>query len=277
MTLLVSQNTSSLLQNILVPGLVVLGIALLLGGLIITVAHFFQLPSNPTKDELLSALPGANCGGCGYPGCEGYAQYLAEGGKDTTLCTAGGPDCAAELAAILGVAPTVFEAKVAVLLCQGTQQHTQRRYEYLGTQTCNAAHGLLGGPGACTYGCLGFGDCIGVCAFGALKIVDGIVQIDPNECTACGQCVKICPKELLQLLPRSAKQVVACSNSWPGARTKQNCSVGCIGCRRCEKTCPVSAITLDKPLAKINQQICTRCGECEKVCPTHSISSLKLS
>jgi electron transport complex protein RnfB len=265
------------LENILLPGAVVLGIAVLLGILIVIVSHFFQLPVNEKKEELLAAMPGANCGGCGFAGCDGYAQFLADGATNTALCTVGGAACSIELASILGIDASFAEPRIVRLLCQGTTDNTHRRYEYLGTQTCNAAHGLLGGPGACTYGCLGFGDCITVCAFGALSKIDGIIQVDPNECTACGQCVTMCPKDLLQLHPISAEVTVRCKNTWPGAQTKKNCSVGCIGCQKCAKVCPVGAITMSGPLAVVNQDICTRCGACVPVCPTKSIVFLEKS
>ena len=261
------------IQNIMVPGAVVLGIAAFLGILIVILSHFFQLPVNEKKDAILAALPGANCGGCGFAGCDGYAQYLADGGVNTGLCPVGGAACSQELASILGVAASFSEPTVARLLCQGTPDHTSRRYEYLGTATCTAAHSILGGPGACTYGCLGFGDCITVCAFHALSKKDGIVEVDENECTACGMCVKMCPKDLLQLFPRTGDYAVLCKNTWPGAQTRKNCDIGCIGCQKCVKTCPVSAISMQGALAVIDQKICTRCGACVEVCPTHTIVS----
>jgi len=266
-TILIPQT----IQNILIPGSVVLGIAALLGILIVIVSHFFQLPVNEKKEALTAALPGANCGGCGFAGCDGYAQFLADGSTDTSLCAVGGAACSAELASILGVSPVFSEPSVVRLLCQGTSVHTKRRYEYSGTTTCNAAHGLLGGPGACTYGCLGFGDCITVCAFHALSVKDGIISVDIKECTACGQCVKICPKDLLKLFPKSSEEAVLCKNTWPGPQTRKNCTVGCIGCQKCVKTCPAGAISMTDALAVIDQTVCTRCGACVTVCPTQSV------
>ena len=136
------------LANILVPGAVVLGISVLLGVLIVVVSHFFRMPVNEKKEALSAALPGANCGGCGFAGCDGYAQFLADGGTDTSLCAVGGAACSIELASILGVEAKIAERMTAQLLCRGTSGHTSARYEYLGTQTCNAAQGLLGGPGS---------------------------------------------------------------------------------------------------------------------------------
>jgi len=275
MFLQIFQLMPQTIQNILVPGTIVLCLAALLGILIVIVSHFFQMPVNEKKEALVAALPGANCGGCGFAGCDGYAQFLADGSTDTSLCAVGGAACSAELASILGVAATFAEPSVVRLLCQGTEDRTKRRYEYLGTLTCNAAHGLLGGPGACTYGCLGYGDCITVCAFHALSGKNGIIQVDSKACTACGQCVRMCPKDLLQLFPRSAEVAVLCKNTWPGAQTRKNCDVGCIGCQKCAKTCPVGAISMTGALAVIDQTLCTRCGACVKVCPTHSIAYLE--
>jgi len=263
------------IQNIMVPGAIVLAIAALLGILIVIVSHFFQMPVNEKKEALVAALPGANCGGCGFAGCDGYAQFLADGSTDTSLCSVGGAACASELASILGVEAKFAEPSVVRLLCQGTPAYTQPRYEYLGTLSCNAAHGILAGPGSCTYGCLGFGDCITVCAFNALSIKDGIIHVDVDECTACGQCVKMCPKDLLQLFPRSSEVAVLCKNTWPGAQTRKNCTIGCIGCQKCVKVCPVNAICMTGALAVIDQSICTRCGACVEVCPTHSIGRLE--
>jgi len=264
-------------QNILVPGAIIGGIAALLGILIVIVSHFFHLPVNEKKEAILSALPGANCGGCGFAGCDGYAQYLADGASDTSRCAVGGAACAGELASILGVEAKYPEKQVVRLLCQGTtgpDGATNPRYEYLGTKTCNAAHGLLGGPGSCTYGCLGFGDCIAACAFHALSVRDGIIHVDTDECTACGQCVKVCPKNILQLLPVSAEVAVLCKNTWPGAQTRKNCTAGCIGCQKCMKVCPAGAISMTGGLAVVSQELCTHCGECVKVCPTHAVRKL---
>ena len=174
------------LTNILIPTGIMLGIALILGLLIVLVSRAFAVEKNETKEKIIEALPGANCGGCGFAGCEGYADYLSKGGPNTALCAVGGADCAREIASILGVAAAVPEKKVAVLRCQGTCEQTGKRYVYLGTSSCHAASGLLGGPNQCTFGCLGFGDCIAVCAFGALKLKDGIVSVDRAQCHGCG-------------------------------------------------------------------------------------------
>lgn len=261
-------------QNILLPGLVMLGVALTLGFLIVLVSNFFQIKQDAKKDALIDALPGANCGGCGFAGCAGYADYLLKPGADTGLCSPGGVACAREIAAILGTVADEPKPQIVVLLCQGTRDQTSPRYQYHGTQSCSAAHSLLGGPGSCTYGCLGFGDCIASCAFGALSLRDGIIKVDPLECTGCGACTKTCPKSLLKLIPRTSTVEVRCLNEWPGGLTRKNCHIGCIGCGRCAKVCPSGAITLKGALAFIDQSLCTNCGACADVCPTKSIEKL---
>lgn len=263
------------MTDILIPTGIMLGIALILGILIVIISRVFAVEKNETKEKIVEALPGANCGGCGFAGCEGYADYLSKGGTNTALCAVGGADCAREIASILGVAAAIPEKKIAVLRCQGTCEQTGKRYVYLGTSSCHAAAGLLGGPNQCTFGCLGFGDCINVCAFGALKLKDGIVSVDRALCHGCGQCVKVCPKHLLELMPVSATVAVRCQNEWPGARTRKNCTIGCIGCQKCVRSCPQQAISMRESLAVIDQSKCIHCDACVNGCPTHAIAFLR--
>lgn len=264
----------SITQNILIPSAVMFALALFLGIIIVIISQIFHVTRNEKRVALIDALPGANCGGCGFSGCDAYADYLLKPGADTSLCSVGGIACAQEIASILGTEVIEPEQKVAVLHCQGNSDFTSPRYEYLGTQTCHAAHGLLGGFGSCTYGCLGFGDCMSACAFGAMSIHKGIVCIDRRECTGCGQCIKICPKKLIELLPIRSTVAVRCRNEWPGAQTRKHCRIGCIGCRKCVKACPVEAISMQGSLAIIDQRACIRCDACVESCPTHAIAYL---
>lgn len=272
-------NILLLTSSVFTPAVIGAAVALVMGIAIFIVFKLFAVKTDPRVDEINAILPGVNCGGCGYSGCIGYAEALASGADvDSTKCTAGGEDTAAELAAYLGVEAGLYIPKVAHVYCQGTQDHTKKRYEYTGTLHCASAHGLYSGPNSCTYGCLGFGDCVNVCEFNALYIENGIAHVNHENCTACGKCVDACPKHLIHMIPKhEAATVCTCSNHWPGAVTRKNCSIGCIGCTRCVKACPVDAIHMDDSLAVIDQMICIHCGECVKVCPTFAIRQGLLS
>ena len=262
-----------IMNSFVVPALIGGGIALVLGIIIIITTKVFALPVDEKLEKVRNILPGVNCGACGYSGCDGYAAALSSG-EDTNAsrCPVGGPETAAELADFLGLEKPSFIPQVAHVYCQGTVDHTKKRYDYSGTISCSAAHGLFSGPNSCTYGCIGFGDCAEVCPYGAIYMADGIAHVESSLCTACGLCVKACPKELIEIIPKHLDAyTVKCRNKWPGAQTRKNCTIGCIGCQRCFKVCQYGAITMDGPLAVIDQEKCVRCGECLDVCPTGAI------
>ena len=248
------------------------GIALILGIVIVISSHVFAIPVDEKLNRIREALPGANCGACGYNGCDDYAAALNEGEPNIGKCPVGGRETAQDLAIILEVPPPSFIPQVAHIFCQGTESNTQKRYIYLGTIGCAAAQGLFSGPNSCTYGCMGFGDCVDVCPYDAIYLANGIAHIDSSRCKACGLCVATCPKTLIKIIPKNFNAyTVSCKNKWPGALTRKNCKVGCIGCKRCFNICPYQAITMDGPLAMIDQELCTRCGKCIVVCPTNAI------
>lgn len=261
-------------QNpIVLPALIGAGVALLAGIVILLVFHFFKVEVDPLEQEILDTLPGANCGGCGYSGCAAYAAALAGGDEaNTTLCTAGGQETATAVAALLGVEAGTVIPTVAHVFCQGTCEHTSKRYDYTGTPHCASASGLFSGPNSCTFGCLGFGDCVAVCEFNALYLEDGIARVNHNNCVACGKCVETCPKHLIHMIPKHELATkVTCSNHWPPKVVRQACTIGCIACGRCARECPVGAIEVKDNLAVIDQLECIHCGKCVKVCPTHAI------
>lgn len=220
--------------------------------------------------ELRAALPGANCGACGYAGCDGYAAALNEGGVRTNLCIPGADTVAKELSTILGVTFESVEEKVAVVHCIGDCDATKDRVSYEGVKTCAAAK-LLGGKGSCSYGCIGFGDCAVVCPEGAICIEKGIARVDTRKCTGCGLCVAACPNKIITTERDSIKTAVLCSNKDKGAVTRKKCTVGCIACKKCEKECPVQAIVVENNLSKIDYAVCTDCGHCAEVCPVKCI------
>ncbi|MEA4887840.1 MAG: RnfABCDGE type electron transport complex subunit B [Clostridiaceae bacterium] len=249
------------------------GIALILGVFIVVTSRIFALPVDEHYEKIRAALPGANCGACGYSGCDAYATALNEKEESNPgKCPVGGKDTALELSGMLGLTPPSFIPQVAHVFCQGNVDNTQKRYAYSGTISCDAAQGLFSGPNSCTYGCIGFGDCVAACPYHALYLAGGIAHVDSSRCKACGLCVKTCPKSLIAIIPKHYQAyTVSCRNKWPGAQTRKNCKTGCIGCGRCHQVCPAGAITLDGPLASIDQLLCTHCGKCLEVCPTHAI------
>ena len=260
------------LSPILLPIAVGGGIALILGIIIVISSHIFAIPVDEKLVKIREALPGANCGACGYSGCDDYAAALNDNERNIGKCPVGGQETAADLAAVLGVEPPSVVPQVAHIFCQGTEANTQKRYVYSGTIGCAAAQGLFSGPNSCTYGCMGYGDCVAACPYDAIYLANGIAHIDSSRCKACGLCVATCPKSLIEIIPKHlTAYTVSCLNKWPGALTRKNCKVGCIGCKRCFNICPVNAITMDGPLAKIDQEICNHCGKCIEVCPTHAI------
>lgn len=268
-----------LTQSIFTPTVIGGAIALVMAIVIMIVYRLFAVKVDEKAAAVNEILPGVNCGGCGYSGCMGYAEALASGADaDPTKCTAGGADTAEALAAYLGVEAGIYIPKVAHVHCQGDTAHTKKRYKYTGTQNCASAHSLFSGPNACTYGCLGFGDCVAVCEFGALYIEDGIAKVDHTHCTACGKCVDVCPKQLIQMIPKhEAATVCTCNNHWPGNVIRKHCTIGCIGCTRCVRECPSGAIKMEENLAVIDQYACTHCGNCVTVCPTGAIRTGLLS
>lgn len=252
----------------------VAGMALGLGTVITVVFHFFHVDVDPREAELLEIMPGANCGGCGYSGCQGYAAALATG-KDTVLtrCTAGGQETAEEIAHYFGQVPGEFIPTVARVRCQGCHEHIHIRFQYSGGHSCRTAKGLFSGPGSCAFGCLGYGDCERSCEYDAIQMVNGLAVIDPVKCVACGACERACPQSLITMTPKYENLfLVACSNPLPGPKVRDNCDIGCIGCTMCVRKCPVKAISMHEKLAVIDQDLCTHCGECAKVCPTKAIT-----
>lgn len=259
------------MTEILIALAVVAAIGLIAGILLTLASHFLRVEEDQRAAELRACLPGVNCGACGYAGCDDYAKALSEGGVKTNLCIPGADAVAADIAAILGVAAEDVEEQAAVVHCNGTCEATSLRAVYDGVHSCRAASMLFGGPDACAYGCLGFGDCAGVCPVEAICLKDGIARIDRRICIGCGLCVKTCPKGIISLIPQTASVAVLCSNKDKGAATRAVCTKGCIACKKCEKSCPEGAITVADNLAVIDYAKCTGCGICTEGCPTHCL------
>ena len=156
-------------------------------------------------------------------------------------------------------------------MCQGTSAVAKNIMEYSSDLTCKAASTLFGGAKACTKGCLGLGDCVTVCDFGALQIVDGIASIDRDLCVGCGVCATACPKSVIEILTTADRVSVRCKSTDKGGKVMKACTSGCIGCKKCEKVCNFDAIHIVDNLAVVDYDKCKNCGLCAKECPTNAI------
>lgn len=248
----------------------VLGILGAMFGLILAYASkVFAVEKDPREEAILGCLPGANCGGCGFPGCGGYAAAVAAGKAPVNACAAGGAAVAAQIAEIMGVAAGESVKKVATVHCSGGGAD-KSKYEYIGIHDCLAAARLPGGgPLACKFGCLGMGSCESECPFDAIHVKDGVAVVDDEKCVACGKCVDICPRHIIDLEPYKTKKHVSipCSSKDKGPAVTKVCSNGCIGCALCAKACPKEAITIENNLARIDYSKCIGCTLCAQKCP----------
>ncbi|MBA7528687.1 Na(+)-translocating ferredoxin:NAD(+) oxidoreductase complex subunit B [subsurface metagenome] len=241
------------------------------------VAQKFRVKEDPRIDEVEEALPAANCGGCGFPGCRNFAEACVKSDDFEGLyCPVGGNETMRSVAKILGRDAVEQDPRVAVLRCNGSCDVRPQTTYYDGTATCVIASALYGGDTDCQYGCLGFGDCVEVCNFDALAmdLTTGLPVVNDVNCTACGACVKACPKDLFELRKRAKKDrkiYVACRNEDKGGIAKKSCEVACIGCSKCFKVCPFEAITMENNLAFIDADKCKLCRKCVPECPTNSI------
>lgn len=254
--------------------------ASLIGGVGIFVGIFlgvagllFRVKTDEREEAVLKALPGNNCGGCGYPGCSGLAAAIAKGEAEVNACPVGGENVGKKIAEIMGVESVATVRLAAFVHCLGDCEKTHADYDYTGIEDCRML-GFVpnGGPKSCNFGCLGFGTCQKACPFDAIRIENGIAVVDKEACKACGKCVQACPQNLISLEPYRAKHIVACSSSDKGPVTMKACSTGCIGCGICVKNCPAQAVSVQDFHAVIDQEKCTGCGICAEKCPKKIIS-----
>ena len=263
------------MMEIIVPIVAVTVIGLLCGVMLVVASKFMAVPEDEKFTKIRECLPGANCGACGYAGCDGYAHALANGEvSETNRCVPGGSAAAQQIAAVMGVEAGEIVPKVARVACCGDSSCTTRKYEYTGIQSCKAAKLLFAGDGACSYGCLGYGDCAKVCPQKAIDVIGGVAHVDPSLCIACGLCAKTCPNQLIHIVPAAAVTMVRCSNHDKGGVTRKACTHGCIGCMKCARECPAQAITVENNCASIDYSKCTNCGHCAEVCVTGCIANL---
>ncbi len=264
------------MEAILTPVLLVVAMGFVLAVILTIASKIFFVPVDETVANLRAELPGANCGACGFAGCDDYAAALGEDPSvGTSKCPVGGAAVAAKLAEILGVEAGSAEAQVAVVMCNGNKDAAKTIMEYQGLSTCKAAKQMFGGLNACSHGCLGLGDCQAACPYGAIQVCNGVAVVDREICVGCGICAKQCPNSVIRIAPAKNKVVVQCNSKDAGAKTRKACSNGCIACKKCEKACKFEAIKVEDNHAMIDPEKCKNCGLCAKECPTGAIINMR--
>ncbi|MDP2941878.1 MAG: RnfABCDGE type electron transport complex subunit B [Candidatus Omnitrophota bacterium] len=258
-------------MDIFIPILILTSLGAVFGVGLALASKKFAVRSDPRLDKILGLLPGSNCGACGGAGCFGFVESVLSGKLGVDACRVSGEEVKAEIARLLGRKLEQKVKKVALPRCNGGAK-VKERFIYRGIKTCAAANLVLGGQKACVFGCLGFGDCVRACPFGAIKIPrENLPVVDEKKCKACNKCVAACPKKLFTLAPVTGKVYVACGSHDAGKDTREVCPVGCIACGLCQKACKFDAIHVLDNLAVIDYQKCTSCGECARVCPMKTI------
>lgn len=250
------------------------GLGLVLGIGLAVASKLLAVSVDPKIDTIRALLPGANCGGCGYPGCDGFAKAIVEGTADLSQCSVMDDDSFREIAGILGIDAEAGEKMVARVLCQGDSENCQTKYKYSGIDDCRAAAALAGGPSSCRFGCVGLLTCAKACPFDAIYLNEhGIAAIDEEKCTGCGKCAEACPKDGIVIIPKNQKVYVSCRTTEKGKAVSTACKAGCIACGLCAKKCPEGAITMQNNLPVIDYDKCTSCGVCAAVCPKDTIAN----
>jgi len=263
---------------------IVLGAIALIAAVILYVcSKKFAVKEDPRIAQVSAILPGANCGGCGFPGCSGMADALVKGADagslDGLMCPVGGAEVMGQVADLLGMAIANTDPMVAVVRCNGTCELRPRMAEYDGLRTCTAMNACGAGETGCGYGCLGCGDCVAACQFDAIHMnpETGLPEVDEDKCTACGACTKACPRHIIELRkkgPKGRRIYVSCMNKDKGAAAMKACKAACIGCGKCEKECKFEAITITNNLSYIDFNKCRMCKKCVEACPTHAIHAV---
>ncbi len=260
------------MSAIIIAVVVVTIVGIICAVMLSVASKVMYVPVDERVTKLSEVLPGANCGGCRFPRCDGYAAALVED-PDTplTLCAAGGAACAKAMGQILGKDAGEMVEKRAFVQCMGDCSKTSNKMEYVGIDTCKAAKVMFGGAGNCTFGCMGLGDCVSACPNGGVSVVGGLARINYSICNGCGGCALACPNHVISILPADIGNLVACSNKDKGAIARKKCTAACIGCGMCMRKCPQGAIKVENNIARIDYEKCDGCGTCAEVCPAKCI------
>ena len=272
------------MDNIIIIAISALGgLGLIMAIILYFIANKFKVFEDPKIDEVEEALPSANCGGCGFPGCRAYAEATVKSAKEHghlegLNCPVGGNDVSQAVGKILGLEVEATAPMIAVIRCNGSHANSPEKVVYEGATSCAFAHALYAGEGGCMHSCLGLADCVDSCDFDAIHMnpETGLPEVN-DKCTACGACVIACPRDIIELRKRGPKDkriFVSCINQEKGAPAKKNCATACIGCSLCFKECKFDAITITSFLAYIDFEKCTLCRKCVDVCPTSAIHEI---
>ncbi|MCP1101118.1 electron transport complex protein RnfB [Aequitasia blattaphilus] len=256
------------ISGILIATAIVGATGLFIGVFLGLAGKKFAVEVDEKEELVLEALPGNNCGACGYPGCSGLAAAIAKGEAEVGACPVGGAPVAAAISEIMGIEAGALIRKVAYVKCAGDCESAKQNYDYYGVEDCVIMNMMQdGGPKKCNYGCLGGGTCMRACPFGAIYMENGIAKVDKALCRSCEKCVQSCPKHIIEMVPETEQYWVMCASMDKGKDVMAACSVGCIGCKMCEKACEFDAVKVVDNIAHIDADKCTNCGACAEKCP----------
>ena len=260
------------MNPILITTLVITVIGIVVGFGLVATGRKFHVEVDEREAAVRAALPGNNCGACGFAGCDAMAAAIVKGEAPVNGCPVGNEPVANAIGEIMGVKADEVIRGIAFVRCKGSCEYTSNQANYIGEGDCRSA--ALNGIRftSCDYGCLGLGSCVKVCPQNAITVRDGVAVVDPAKCVGCGRCAKTCPRGLIELVPENRHVAVRCSNKDKGPTVRKVCSAGCIGCMLCTKLCPTGAITVTNNLAHIDYEQCIQCGACAAKCPAHVIS-----
>lgn len=259
-------------MEIFTPVIALGALGLIFGALLGVAARKLKIEVDEKTDKICELLPGANCGGCGFAGCNAFAKALTDNSADASLCSGCSEENLNKIENITGGITKKREKLVAYVMCSGKTDICKDRFTYEGIKDCNSALRYANGAKACLYACLGYGTCVESCKFNALSIKDGLAIVDSSLCVGCGACIDVCPRGVIKLIPKKKTSIVLCSSKNKGAKMKNICTAGCIGCSICVKECKEGAITVDNNLAVIDYNKCTACGDCVLKCPKNIIT-----